>query len=314
MKNARLRDDKMEERISLLLFLICRASNGALNVALTNVHGGSTSQKCRGLTLNALIAKPPLKSQFSSETFLKRVTEILKEKYTLAFNEAALFPIETYQKSQSPQSGLQKNSRVQAFLAILPECDPLFFKKIEGIQSVALEDVFKGSPRIEDSHRKILEEGLSQYPREIFRAKYSKLKFHPRALSVMKLPIPVKVLFVTSPGTLTTKEGCVTYTTGDALLTGIEGESWPVQRSSFEETYEPMQGTLSGSPGLYVKKPVGVWAIQLDHAEEVWIGNGESRLHGEKGDWLVEYSGGRFGVVSQDIFRKTYQILPTPSQ
>jgi len=316
VKNTYFRDDKTGEEVTLLLFLICRGSDGNLSVALTKVNDELTQGKWAFLTLSGLVPLHSLNSQSFPNTFQETVIERLKEKYTLNLNEHTLFPVNIHKDSSLLRHNeLQENFETRAFLLILPpKCEPLSLKEHKGVQLVALDQLMKGSPRIEDVHRQTLQEALFQYSREIFQAKHSNLKAHPCALKVMKLPVPVKVRFAMSPGNLKTKEGSVTYTVGDALLTGVGGESWPVQRSTFDETYEPMNGTLSGSEGLYVKKPIGVWAIQLDHAEDVWIGDGENRLLGEKGDWLVEYSVGRFGVVSQDIFQKTYQILPKHSE
>lgn len=302
-----------EEGLSLLLFLICRGLDGNLNVALLKDHDESPPEKRVFPKLTPILPRGHINSSSASEFLRKTALSILQEKYSYLCHENDLYPVRI-QKSSSDASSdeIPESLGIEAFLVLLSECESLSVK--ENVQWVHLEEILNEPQYIEASHQRILEEVLSQYPREIFQAKYSNLKAHPGALQVMKLPVPVKVCFATSPGTLTTKEGPVTYATDDALLTGIEGESWPVQRLIFEETYEPMKGTLSGSEGLYVKKPIGVWAIQLDHSEEVWIGDGENRLLGKKGDWLVEYSGGRFGVVSQDIFKKTYQVLSETSE
>ena len=302
-----------EEGLSLLLLLICRGLDGHLNVALTKDHDESPSGKWVFPRLKAILPRGNLNSRSAFAFLRKTALSILQEKYSSHCHENDLYPVRI-QKSSSdaPSDEFPESLGIEAFLVLLSECESLPVK--ENVQWVHLEEILNRPQYRENSQQRILEEALSQYPREIFQAKYSNLKAHPGALQVMKLPVPVKVRFAPSPGTLTTKEGPVTYETDDALLTGTEGESWPVQRLIFEDTYEPMKGTLSGSEGLYVKKPIGVWAIQLDHSEEVWIGDGENRLLGKKGDWLVEYPGGRFGVVSQDIFKKTYQVLSKSSE
>lgn len=310
MENPHCRDAREEESLSILLFLICRDRNGNLNIALTKDHEKTSPEKCGFPMLTVTLPKLRPNMHVASETLRKTVIEGLQAKYPYHWNIKELYSVSRQTESSDFSfDECLENHRIQAFLVILQECESFFSKEKENVQWTALEEILKGVQGNEDIHCKIFEEALSQYAREIFQAKYSPLKLHPRALQVMKLPVPVKVCFAMSPGTLKTKEGDVTYTRGDALLTGVEGDSWPVQRSIFDATYEPIEGTRSGSAGIYVKKPIRVWAIQLDHAEDVWIGRGTNRLHGMRGDWLVEYSGERFGVVSQDIFQKTYLIF-----
>src|SRR5664279_1064449 len=52
-----------------------------------------------------------------------------------------------------------------------------------------------------------------------------------------KRAVVVQVVFAEAAGTLSTQEGPVNYSTGDALLTGTEGERWPVTRHIFDQTY-----------------------------------------------------------------------------
>jgi hypothetical protein len=39
------------------------------------------------------------------------------------------------------------------------------------------------------------------------------------------------------------------------------------------------------------------------------LADGQSKLTGKASDWLVDYGDGSLGVVSQAIFRTTYEIL-----
>jgi len=42
---------------------------------------------------------------------------------------------------------------------------------------------------------------------------------------------------------------------------------------------------------------------------EVQLADGVSSLTGHAGDWLVDYGDGSLGIVAQDIFATTYEIL-----
>ncbi|MDR1966044.1 MAG: DHH family phosphoesterase, partial [Synergistaceae bacterium] len=59
------------------------------------------------------------------------------------------------------------------------------------------------------------------------------------AVLAVKKIIPLSVAFASEPGILNTREGQVSYKEGDALLRGTAGESWPVARERFLETYSP---------------------------------------------------------------------------
>ncbi len=63
------------------------------------------------------------------------------------------------------------------------------------------------------------------------------LRNEPKAITVMKKPVPVKVEFATEDGVMQTKEGPVRYEKGQAILTGVQGERWPMPRERLEATY-----------------------------------------------------------------------------
>jgi hypothetical protein len=39
------------------------------------------------------------------------------------------------------------------------------------------------------------------------------------------------------------------------------------------------------------------------------LADGVSRLHGQPGEWLVDYGDGSLGIVSEAIFATTYEII-----
>ena len=124
-----------------------------------------------------------------------------------------------------------------------------------------------------------------------------------------KLAIATVVEFAPARGTLATREGPVAYAQGDALLTGIEGERWPVPRQRFDETYEPVAPLRPGKPGQYRKRPQIVWAKLMREPFIVALADGRGTLRGTAGDWLLEYAPGDQSVVSAAAFAKTYELL-----
>jgi hypothetical protein len=132
------------------------------------------------------------------------------------------------------------------------------------------------------------------------------------ALSAVKKDSLVSVTFAAAAGTLDTREGPVAYREGDALLTGFQGESWPVALEYFRETYTPAPGTKPGSAGEYRKNSLVVRALRLDEPFAVELSGQKGVLRGERGDWLLQYAPGEYGVVAGKIFEKTYDICAAP--
>ena len=133
----------------------------------------------------------------------------------------------------------------------------------------------------------------------------------PAAVIAIKKPIPVPVRFAAAPGVVDTREGRVAYETGAAICTGVEGEQWPVQRARFDVMYEPLPGTESGCDGLYRKKPAEVRARQISKDRFfVHVGAKRQAIVGEVGDWLIQYSPQKRSIMSDSVFRASYDLLP----
>jgi hypothetical protein len=123
-----------------------------------------------------------------------------------------------------------------------------------------------------------------------------------------KVSIAMHVEFAMADGTLVTREGPVAYVTSDALLSGIDGERWPVSRKRFDETYEPVAPLRPGKPGAYRKRPQVVWAKPLPQTLTVELG-GVGTLRGNAGDWLLQCAPGDLCVVGASTFAKSYELL-----
>ena len=128
-------------------------------------------------------------------------------------------------------------------------------------------------------------------------------------MKYQKQPVPVAVSFAAAAGEIPTLEGPVRCAAGDAILTGVQCEHWPITRAQFEASYEPLAPLAMGEDGLYVKKPLAVEARQLDHATSVDLAQQQGCLHAKPGDWLVSAPDGAQWVVADEIFRASYAPL-----
>ena len=132
------------------------------------------------------------------------------------------------------------------------------------------------------------------------------LGHNPRALRVCKKPVPVQETFTAEDGICQTLEGEVRFRAGDALLTGGQGERWPVRRDLFLSSYEPVPPTRPGEDGTYRKLPAVAHALRLTAPADVSVSWQNDPLHGQAGDWLIRYPDGSHGIVQDSIFRDTY--------
>jgi hypothetical protein len=119
----------------------------------------------------------------------------------------------------------------------------------------------------------------------------------------------VTVEFAVAAGTLESAVGTNRYTVGDALITGTTGDRWCVSRHRFEAKYAAEEPTQIGQPGSYRNRPLPVRARCMDVPFCVRRSAGGDVLHGEAGDWLVQYAPGDHGIVAQDRFASVYRVL-----
>lgn len=131
----------------------------------------------------------------------------------------------------------------------------------------------------------------------------------PSARRARKRPLPVVVEFAASAGVLRTLEGPVRYRAGDALLTGVAGERWPIGREKFDAAYEPVPPTVAGRAGEYRRRPLVVRAKRMAGPFRVRVGHADDPLQGRAGDWLLQYGPDDYGIVAADLFARTYVLL-----
>lgn len=131
----------------------------------------------------------------------------------------------------------------------------------------------------------------------------------PDFVEVEKLPIPVLVEFAPNDIAIQTLEGSVQCKQGDAILTGVNGERWPVPGLRFLASYVSIPPTQQGLNGTYLKRPARIWAKKMDQSFMVKVGFAKDLIKGLAGDWLLQYADGSEGVVAAEIFEKTYRVI-----
>ena len=132
---------------------------------------------------------------------------------------------------------------------------------------------------------------------------------HPQRVVARKLEREVQVRFAREACTVQTNEGVVQAKPGDAILTGINGEHWRVSKARFPDKYRAAASTAAGEDGGYISLPNRVFAVPMTERFEVLLADGESKLTGQAGDWLVDYGDGSLGIVSKRVFATTYEVV-----
>lgn len=111
-----------------------------------------------------------------------------------------------------------------------------------------------------------------------------------------------------------TLEGEVIANVGDYVVTGVNGEQYPVSKETFERKYEKVNETT------YRKKKGQVKAFQLEDDISITLSDNRGVLSGKTGDFLVtspseyeKFNGSDLDeidvwVVNEEIFPKLYQI------
>jgi hypothetical protein len=135
------------------------------------------------------------------------------------------------------------------------------------------------------------------------------LEKDPAAHRARKRPVVCKVEFAAAAGQIDTMEGPVSHLAGDAIVTGVSKERWPIAREKFLRSYEPVGATKAGMAGRYRKRPILVWARPMNEPFSVKVGSSADTIEGDAGDWLLQYGAGEYGVVDADVFEKSYELL-----
>jgi PGDYG protein len=119
----------------------------------------------------------------------------------------------------------------------------------------------------------------------------------------------VNVSFATTVGAIKSREGLNHYAAGDAIITGSTGDCWSVSRDRFDAKYQAVSDTAHGHNGQYQNQPLAVLAIQQTQAFAVERSAGGDVIHGQAGDWLMQYAPGDHGIVENAKFQHVYRAI-----
>lgn len=122
----------------------------------------------------------------------------------------------------------------------------------------------------------------------------------------------VLVQFAGTAGAIRSREGLNHYAAGDALITGSTGDRWSVSRDRFDAKYLPEPGVMAGHAGRYRNRPAAVLALQQHTAFSVAREAGGDVIHGQAGDWLMQYAPEDHGIVQAEKFARVYQLSEPP--
>jgi hypothetical protein len=119
----------------------------------------------------------------------------------------------------------------------------------------------------------------------------------------------VQVVFACSAGSLASREGLNHYRAADALVTGSAGDRWSVSRDRFDARYRAVPPLRHGADGAYQSRPLPVLARQIPAPFTARRCLGGDLLHGDAGDWLLQYAPGDWGIIEDAKFRRLYRPL-----
>lgn len=117
-----------------------------------------------------------------------------------------------------------------------------------------------------------------------------------------------EVTFAATAGIVKTLEGDVSYKEGDAIVTGVNKDQWPVDRLRFFASHEAEGTTVMGSPGKYRKKSAEFLAFKVSRERELVLSDGRGTLHANADDWLMDYGEGDLAVVNARLFDEYYEV------
>lgn len=114
----------------------------------------------------------------------------------------------------------------------------------------------------------------------------------------VKKPVEVDAKQTLERKVINTLEGDITANPTDWIVTGVNGEQYPVSNENFIEIYDACEN------GRFRKKPIEVTAWQTNR--ELLIPYRNETLKASIGDYIVKHPDGSIAPVKPDIFKQTY--------
>ena len=125
--------------------------------------------------------------------------------------------------------------------------------------------------------------------------------FRDGGFETYKKASPVIYATAETPGMINTLEGPVKYQVGYKIITGPNGEQYPIPPEKFAGLYDDNQD------GTATPKKIIKTSKLADHNGSVKTSWGETLNYTRGNDYIVRHGPGDYGVVKKDIFAKTYQ-------
>ncbi|HEY9777169.1 MAG TPA: DUF4231 domain-containing protein [Planktothrix sp.] len=114
-------------------------------------------------------------------------------------------------------------------------------------------------------------------------------------------PVEVKAVRLTADAVIQTLEGAENAKSGNWVVTGTQGEQWPVCEKTFASKYKAVPNTKD----RFVKLPTTVQALQMKMPFSLDTSWGKQV--GKKNDWLVILDDNDAYVCAADAFAATYE-------
>jgi hypothetical protein len=138
-------------------------------------------------------------------------------------------------------------------------------------------------------------------------------RIRSRTYIARKKPVELYALRVRQEQVIDTWEGTRTAFVGDYLMTGIQGEHWPVPGDKFEELYDIIEQKTDDT--LKVRKRIMEVPVCQIYHDLTFSGNGED-FNAHTGDFIIAYSDGSCYPCVPDVFFETFEIIrpATPAE
>lgn len=120
-------------------------------------------------------------------------------------------------------------------------------------------------------------------------------------------PIIMMAERVTEQQVIETWEGARTAYPGDYIMTGVEGERWPVAAESFAQLYDVLEESTGGRTLRVRKKVRYVPVYQTYRALDFEIR--DENFHAEPGYFIVYYGEGDIYPCAPDVFFETFDLI-----
>lgn len=123
--------------------------------------------------------------------------------------------------------------------------------------------------------------------------------FKTNSFKTFKNPTKEKYEIAIKPGTTNTLEGPVKYAAGHYIMTGPQGEKYPIS----PEKFKALKNDLGN--GICIPKKIMKVAKLADHDGVIHTPWGDLNYTAGN-DYIVKHGPNDYGVVKKDIFMQTY--------